>query len=196
MFKEDGFATYVSFFFLLSLSLLSFVIFLLRYKTTNEIVMHSFWMIAAIGFLFLAFDEKLMWHERFDLFLHSYFEVEETAITDRLDDIIIGFYGLIGVGVIYIFRREIFQFAPANLLLISGFYLLFISVFLDILVNRYDILPALLGEKSFVKKLHMICHVLEDIIKLLAEGFFISAFYYFFHLFWLKNKKDSNRNFL
>ena len=181
LFKEDSFATWVSFIQLLSLSLLSSAIFTLRYRTTGRIAAHLIWALAAFGFVVLSLDEKLMWHERFDFFIHEFFEIEETAVTDRIDDVIIGIYALIGMAAIYLFRREIGQFVQVNLLLALGFVLLFTTVLLDILVNRYDIIPGLLGEGHFARLLHRGGEVLEEGIKLTTEGVFISALYSFFY---------------
>ena len=151
------------------------------------------WALAAVGFVILALDEKLMWHERFDFFVHEFFAIEETAVTDRIDDVIIGIYGLIGIVAIYLFRREIGQYSQVNLLLVLGIVLLFTTVLLDILVNRYDIIPALLGEGSFARHLYRWGGVLEESIKLTAEGVFISAFYSFFYYSYLAKKQKISR---
>ena len=193
LFSEDGLATWVSFIQLLILSLLSSAILFLRCRTTGRIVVHLFWALAAFGFVILALDEKLMWHERFDRFVHEFFAIEETAVTDRIDDVIIGIYGLIGILAIYLWRREVGQYVQVNLLLTLGFILLFTTVMLDILVNRYDIIPAFLGEGSLAQRLYRWGPVLEESIKLTAEGVFISAFYSFFYYSYLAKKQEISR---
>lgn len=188
LFREDGFATWASFIQLLILSLLSSTILFLRCRTTGRIAIHLFWALSALGFVILALDEKLMWHERFDFFVHDFFKIEETAVTDRIDDVIIGIYGLIGMVAIYLYRHEIGQYAQVNLLLALGFVLLFTTVLLDILVNRYDIIPAIFSEGPFARRLYRWGPVFEESIKLTAEGVFISAFYSFLY-YSIKAKK-------
>ena len=48
-----------------------------------------------------------MIHESIDNGIHYVLKLRETAITDRLDDIIIGIYGLGGIGILYYYRDEI-----------------------------------------------------------------------------------------
>lgn len=57
------------------------------------------WAIIASGFLFLAADEVLRIHENLDQLIHYVFGLKETNLTDRIDDLIVGMYGLVGIGV-------------------------------------------------------------------------------------------------
>ena len=181
LFGEKGLATWVSFFQLLLLSAMSLAILFLRYHTTGKLLRHLFWALAAAGFLVLALDEKLMWHERFDFFLHRKLAIRETAITDRIDDVIIGFYGLIGLLAIYLWRREIGRFPLVNRLLALGFILVFSMVFLDILGNRYDIIPAIFADELIARQLFSWGSVLEESIKLFVGGVFIAALYSYWY---------------
>lgn len=179
--REGGFVTWVSFVQLLVLSLLASLILVLRYRTTGRLIDHLIWGLAAFGFVILSLDEILMWHERFDVFLHGFFGIEETAFTDRLDDIIVGAYGFIGVLALYLWRREISQYGQVNLLLISGFAVFLAMVLLDITLNRYDVIPWLVGEGFLAQRLHEWGKILEESMKLIAEGVFISALYSFLY---------------
>ena len=111
-----------------------------------------------------------MFHERFDFFVHEYFSLEETPISDRLDDIIIGVYGLIGVAVIYLFRREMALCKSSFPFVILGFSAAFVSVLLDTTANQYDIITFFIQDKFLVRIVHGLCWTSEEVFKLLAEG--------------------------
>ena len=55
------------------------------------------WIAIAIGCAFLAMDDKFMFHENLDKAMHYLFNWEETKLSDRLDDIIVGIYGVAGI---------------------------------------------------------------------------------------------------
>ncbi len=68
------------------------------------------WFFLAMGFAFLAMDDSLMFHERLDYAIHSAFGWQETRLSDRIDDIIVGFYAIIGA--IFVFcSRHYFRFS-------------------------------------------------------------------------------------
>ena len=64
------------------------------------------WILLAIGFAFLAMDDKFMFHERLDKAIHSALQWHETKLSDRIDDIIVGAYGLIGLIFIVLNRLK------------------------------------------------------------------------------------------
>ena len=68
-------------------------------------------MAIAIGCAFLAMDDKFMFHENLDKAMHSLFNWEETKLSDRLDDIIVGIYGVAGIVFVSINRKN-FAFSP------------------------------------------------------------------------------------
>jgi hypothetical protein len=179
--REGGFVTWVSFVQLLVLSLLASLILVLRYRTTGRLIDHLIWVLAAFGFVILSLDEILMWHERLDRFVHEALRIKETALTDRLDDLIVGAYGFIGVSALYLWRREIGQYAQVNRLLRSGFAVFLAMVLLDITLNRYDVIPWLVGEGFLAQRLHEWGKILEESMKLIAEGVFIGALYSFLY---------------
>ena len=55
------------------------------------------WIVLAVGCAVLAMDDKLMLHERLDQTIHAAYGWEETHISDKIDDIIVGLYGVIGI---------------------------------------------------------------------------------------------------
>ncbi len=98
-FKEGGLITWVSFLQLLLIAGLSWKVFTLHNGVLNRHGWRSpqmVWTIIAVGFVYLACDELTLIHETLDKLIHNFFMMRETALTDRLDDIIVGFYGLIG----------------------------------------------------------------------------------------------------
>lgn len=78
--------------------------------------------------------EQYMIHENIDNLIHEVFNMEETALTDRIDDFLVGLYGLAGIGVFFIFRDELRAYREAFPFFIFGFVLFFIMVPLDMLI--------------------------------------------------------------
>ena len=101
---------------------------------------------------------------------------EQTAFTDRFDDMIVGLYGLIGIIYLYACRDEIKKYRQVFPFLIYGFVLLFIMVGLDIVSNRKDILEKLVS-RDLVSPLHICLSIAEDSIKVFAGSFFLVGFF-------------------
>ena len=137
------------------------------------------WAIIALGFLFLAADDLFRIHENFDNLIHYVFNMQETGLTDRIDDIIIGLYGFIGIGVLIAYRDELIIYKKNLPFFILGFVTLFIMVALDVLTNRNDILPLVFDRDKAVV-LYVWLSLAEDSLKVMAEAFFILAFYAIF----------------
>jgi len=178
-FKEKGFVTIFSIIQLLTISLLAYKIFTIRRIDRNLWVLkHSsiVWLIISTGFLFLAADEYFMIHENLDFFIHYIFNIRETGLTDRIDDTIIGIYGLIGIGVLFYYRNELKAYKEAHSFFIYGFILLLFTVILDGLTNREDMLQ-LFFDQSYVSILKAWLSHLEESLKIYAEASFILAFY-------------------
>jgi hypothetical protein len=179
-FEESGWITSVSYIQLLLLSAFSFAIYFVRTRNDSRrsfAGVHMIWVLIGCGFIYLAFDERFMWHERLDFYVHDFFNIEETSLTDRLDDIIIGISCLIGLVTAYICRKEVFRYSDAKNLLIWGFIFIGGMTVFDIVSNRYDVIPFIFGDDSIGKTLHTAALLLDDSFKLLAEGFFISALF-------------------
>ena len=64
----------------------------------------------AIDFAFLAMDGSLMFHKRLVYAIHSAFGWQETRLSDRIDDIIVGFYAIIGALFVF-YSRHYFRFS-------------------------------------------------------------------------------------
>ena len=180
--KEKGFLTLISFSQLLAISLLLLTVFFIsmnrernaRFVWRDPSIL---WAILSLGFLFLAIDERYEVHEKIDYIIHHIFSLQETGITDRIDDIVIAFYGLIGLAILYLYRDELKKYRQAFFFIKSGFILLFSMIFLDSLSNRDDILKLLIENGSFVKTIRIWISILEDSLKIFAEGYFLVGFY-------------------
>ncbi|UZJ41546.1 hypothetical protein OO006_00615 [Prosthecochloris sp. SCSIO W1101] len=168
-FDEGKFVTIYSFLQLLA----TFGIVLLinwysRWKNPSLI-----WKIIAIGFIFLAADEVFTIHENIDFLIHRVFGIEETAVTDRIDDILVGLYGLLGIGVLFVYRNEWKIYREAFPFFIFGFALLFGMV---IITNRHDIL-YLIWDHHSASTIQSYLSLAEEPLKVFSEAFFILGFY-------------------
>ncbi len=119
-----------------------------------------------------------MIHENIDHQIHYVFNLQETILTDRIDDVIIGLYGLAGIGVLIAYRDELKTYREALPFFTCGFVLLFTMVGLDLFTNRNDILPVLFDHHHNKPAVFYpwLSHA-EDWLKVFAEAFFILAFY-------------------
>ena len=91
-FGEFHFVTWFSFAQLLFLSVLSAKIFDIDVSGKTKHILRSagfIWAIIAFGFFFLALDEIFLIHEIIDVAIHTVFNIEETGLTDRIDDVLI-----------------------------------------------------------------------------------------------------------
>ena len=178
-FDEGGFITILSVIQLLIISALSFSIWNARGGLRERPFWKSpavIWGIIAVSFFFLAVDDLFLIHERTDLFIHRLLGVEATPVTDRLDDCFVGLYGLAGLAALIIHRNELRAFLASFPYFCAGFLLMFIMVVLDIATNGDQLLVALFGRRA-ADFLVVWLAVAEDAFKVLAEAFFITAFY-------------------
>lgn len=133
------------------------------------------WLIIALGFLFLAVDEVEKLHEQFDYWAHRVFRLRETAVTDRLDSVLVGAYGLLGLLLLYLFRQEIVRYGPAFPVVRLGLLLFAGMVLLDIVSDRGDVFSLFFADPRVSGRLRQWGQAIEDGMKILAEGVFLSA---------------------
>ena len=172
--KEASVITWLSFFQLLTIAYLSWKTFKLR-KEKSAIL----WGLIALGFLFLSIDEVARIHENMDSFIHKrILHMRETAISDRLDDLIVGIYALFGIGTMYFFREELKKYYKVIPYFVIGFIFIFSMVIVELIVNRFDVLPSLIADRAFAKSIYKLGKIMEETFKLFAEGVLIGAFYY------------------
>lgn len=139
------------------------------------------WLLMAAGFVFMAFDEVLLFHEHLDEWIHQWFGMEETAITDRIDDVIVLAYGLIGIALLAIYRKEIRVCRRELPWFVGGFIAMFAMVVLDAGTNRKDVLEWFVMDEALLETLHVWLSIVEEFCKIIAEGLFIIAFLHCLH---------------
>ncbi|XQQ05990.1 MAG: hypothetical protein EDM05_67655 [Leptolyngbya sp. IPPAS B-1204] len=153
------------------------------------------WLMIAIGFLFLAVDEAFELHEDFfQVAIFTAFNLKRNFITVRIHDFIVLLYGLVGIGLIYLYLPTIKQNYSRRMLrhLTVGFALLLVMVILDTLGNRKEI-PVLSGVlPTFTNvTLRRSLHVIEEAFKLFSQAFFIGGFCAAMQEAWFARKVQS-----
>lgn len=139
----------------------------------------TIWALMAVGFVFLGIDEVARIHENLGAQLRRLaFNDEETLLSSRLDDLIIGTYGLIGAATVVGYRREFLPFRGALRVVALGFCFMFGMVVLDVLTHNREILEKFIADPKQVRFAFVWLSVLEEQFKLLAEGVFLGAFIY------------------
>jgi hypothetical protein len=179
-FGEGRFTTVISCVQLLVTAFFSSRIFFARQAHAAKLASISaawVWVVIAAGFVFLAADDAFQIHERLDHTIHRTLDMQETPWTDRLDDVIIALYGLIGLVILWLCRQEICYFSQIWRPLGGGFLCLFVSVVCDTISNDEEFLGWLFGNIATAKTLRSWISVGDGAFTLLAEGFFLAAFY-------------------
>lgn len=172
-FRESGYITILSWLQLLSIAFLAFKI---KKQAVLAKQTSAIWLIIGAGFIFLGIDEAAQTHENIDKLIHRTFNMEETNLTDRIDDALVGLYGLIGLGVLFFYRRAFIPHSNTLKFFVMGFACLFTMVFFDVITNRNDILPLFM-QADIADKLHRGLSIAEEGLKIFAEAFFIFAFF-------------------
>jgi hypothetical protein len=170
-FGEHMAVTWLSFFKLLAVGTLSGAIYKARRRETEPGGWKSpalIWLLMAVGFVFLAIDEIALLHEGMDHRINELFGLADGPFSDRIDDAIVGAYGIAGLAVMFFYRRELGRFAAVSPYLAGGFLLLFLMVAFDTLSHRPDMIEGA-ALREFFK-------VAEDVLKLFGESFFLAAF--------------------
>lgn len=166
---ENMAGTFISIILLLLLGVTNLRIFTLRRR-------HLIWLIMGIGFFFLAYDERFMFHEGLDKAIHRYFQIKETSMTDRFDDYIVGLYAIFGIGALYFSRKEITRHPVLFSYLGTGFILVAVSVSLDIISNDDAVLQWAGVSETILPALKKGFRTLEEVAKLMAEAIFLAGF--------------------
>ncbi len=170
-FGEDRLGTNLSVILLVLLAITNFRIYRFR-------MAHLIWLLMGLGFLFLAYDDLFKFHEGLDKDIHRTLNMTETSLTDRLDDFIIGIYGLIGIAALFIFRAEISRYRILLPYLFVGFAVFGASVVLDIATNDSAILRWLGIPADIRPALKNGLATFEEVCKLMAEAIFLAGFFH------------------
>jgi hypothetical protein len=95
-----------------------------------------FWIAAAVGFLFLAYDELGVVHEGVDKWLHRRFGwPDDHPVTDRIDTAIVALYGVVALAWAYRHRGALLRLRWATRLTALAFAGFVVMETLDALAN-------------------------------------------------------------
>jgi hypothetical protein len=134
------------------------------------------WLLMGIGFACLALDELLCIHEGIDKLIHWLARLRESPWSDRLDDVILLAYAVIGLTVLLCYRKEVAKFKGFWPLVVLGGFLGLASISLDMLTNRKDVMYWLLGNKQQAEFWWAKLCALEEGFESLAEATFVGLF--------------------
>lgn len=178
---EFQLVTFISFIKLLAISRVNWNIFKSKGGTVRGINFnndYALWLIISAGFLFLALDDLFLIHEGTDKLIHFILGMKETGLTDRIDDLIVVVYGVLGLLILYSYRHEIYRYRRSLSYIVFGFGFLFIRIVIDIITNRNDIIPLIISDENVETYLNNFLAITEGATKLLAQSFFLAGFYY------------------
>jgi len=143
----------------------------------------SLWRALYYGFVFLALDDLFRIHENIDNWLHKLAGVKPSAITDHVDDLLIGVYGLIGIYTLWRYRKEAVKLINNWKIFLAAAVCAFFTVVLDLIGNSKDFLNEILGSPELTNKSIMLINVVEESFKLYGEAFFVVAFFAVYQLY-------------
>lgn len=180
-FDEQGYVSWFSFLQILFAAYLAWKVYKSResnavINNSNQSKSYNFWAIITFGFLFLGLDEMLEIHENLDRLIHNIFQIKETAITDRIDSVIVLVYALIGIGILYWAKSELKKFKSTLPLFSIAFCLVFLMIFLDLLTDSRDLIYWLFNN-VLANIVHQTLNIVEECCKIFAEGMFIITFH-------------------
>ena len=138
---------------------------------------HWLWLLLAFGFLFLAVDEVARLHESFDRSMHRTLGMQETALSDRLDDAIVLAYGILGAVVLCAYRAELADYRDVLPLVTCGAILFLFMQGLDTAINRDDVFRAIGVPDEGVGILRSWLGGIEEALKLCAEAALLGSVY-------------------
>ncbi|MEL6456217.1 MAG: hypothetical protein AAFQ40_16080 [Cyanobacteria bacterium J06623_5] len=181
-FEDGGFVTYFSVIQLFIASYFAYKIFKIREKPIKHPWKSpvAIWGFISLGFSFLALDDLLMIHEWLDKVIHSIGQIEETGASDRIDDLIVGGYGIIALGLLVHYRRELKKYRNALPYVVIAFILLFSMVGVDALTNRDDLLLMVFSPAVTANIMGWV-FIPEEAFKIISEAFFIVSAHSCYH---------------
>lgn len=134
------------------------------------------WLFLGYSFAFLALDELLQIHENLDKFIHFITGMEETGLSDRIDDLILLIYGLVGLIVLFIYRSEILSAPRLMYFLRVAFCFAVVSLVLDVISADRSYLTWLQVPENLHDTVRGWVKLLEEGTKLLTEAALLSGF--------------------
>lgn len=174
---NSGYLTYFSFLQLLITAFLSLRIFNIQKHVQQLRHLGLFWLIICIGLFYLALDDLIGIHEQLDLWIHDIFKLEETKFSDLIDDLIVGVY--LCVSLIYIASKwqiiKLYQYSFVFFKI--GFVFSAVMIFLDVISNNTLFISMVTINPKTILLTQQWIGVIEDSVKLFAEGMFIVGLY-------------------
>ena len=135
------------------------------------------WLLLAFGFLFLAVDEVARLHESFDRSVHRILGMQETGLSDRLDDAIVLGYGVLGAAVLCVYRAELADYREVLPLVTCGAILFLFMQGLDTAGTRDDVFRAIGVPDEGVGILRSWLGGIEEALKLCTEAALLGSVY-------------------
>lgn len=135
-----------------------------------------FWRFVAFSFAFLAVDDALQVHENLDKLVHQIAGLSETALTDRLDDVIVLGYALAGAIFLLTYRDELERVPGTIGRLAIAFALALVSAAFDVLTNRSEYLDWMGLQGQLRQMVDWAATVIEEGAKLLAGATLLLTF--------------------
>ena len=174
---RGGFITYISCLQLLIAALLSWKIYKIVRFSPRLNKNSWFWLIITIGLFFLALDDGVGLHEQIDRWLHDLINLEETDISDLIDDLIVGGYLVLFLIYVATQWQAIKIFRQSFVFFKIGLILSVAMVLLDILSNNRLFVSMVSDSYTIQSTIQDWLEVLEDSVKIFAEGMFIVGIY-------------------
>lgn len=136
----------------------------------------AIWLVMAVGFFYLGLDDVLQIHENIDKWIHALLHAQPDNLTDRIDDLLVLLYGLIGLAVMWRSRRDLLAYRAELWPLVPGFLLMVAMVACDTLTNRADILSLMVPADRLRAVVNQI-EVAEEMTKILGSLVIATAFH-------------------
>jgi hypothetical protein len=135
-----------------------------------------FWVFSCLFFIYASLDELFFFHGHIDWRIHAWLNMKETALTDRIDDLIVFFYAIGAFFTLYYYRKEVQKYKGFMLYALMGISLGAIAAVLDAIANRKDILYWVFSEKQVAINIFAVMPALEECSEIVASGFILTAF--------------------
>jgi hypothetical protein len=165
-FGEETVITLLSAALLLAVSVLCFMTYRAARVSRGRA---TFWLLAAMGTLFLVCDELFLIHENADRWIHTALDLRETPLTDSIDDALVAAYLLGALVVMGYYRHYLTKFRPALPYFIGGFVFAGLMVVLDVTSNNQWTFSSAL--------LQIVLSDLEEVCKVTAGACFVAGAY-------------------
>ena len=125
----------------------------------------------------MAFDDAYEIHEHLDLWLHRVLQIQQTDLTDLADDLIVGGYLLVFLIYVALKWRSLQIFRRSFTFFKIGFGLTALMVILDMAGNNDYFILSIVEDLTRARLLEQWLGVVEDSVKIIAEGMFIVGIY-------------------